>query len=269
MRLKADVAGKVALITGGSGGIGSSTGNLFAENGIKVIYTDIRPEEGEARVKDITDKGGIARFYYMDQGDRCSVDAAFEQITADFGGVDILMNNAGVNSDTAERKTIKDYNDKIHEWMWPINLHNIVYLTQKAVPYMMETGGGSILNVTSVCGVTGLRLQNSFVGSKFALSALTRSMALEYGRYNIRVNALAPGSTWGPNPQYNHETDKDKPFYRFTMDGQFENVPFKRPASSDEMAGLMLYLVSDDASYTTGQVIGVDGGWMAGYCRDY
>lgn len=270
MRLKADVAGKVALITGGSGGIGSSTGNLFAENGIKVAYCDIRPDEGEKRVKEITDRGGIAKFYYMDQEKRDSIDTAFDEIIRDFGTVDILMNNAAVNTNADERKTLINYNDKVHHWVMDINLHQIVYLTQKAIPYMIESGAGSILNVSSVCGVVGLRLQHSFVGSKFAIAALTKSMALEYGKYNIRVNGIAPGSTWGPNPNFNPETDLDKPFYeKFTLRGLFENIPFNRPASSNEMAGLMLYFVSDDASYTTGQVVCVDGGWSAGYSLDY
>lgn len=272
MRLSCDVAGKVALITGGSGGIGFSIGRLYALNGVRVILVDVKTELGEERAKLLRDEtGGDVKFMYMDCDDKQSVDDCIKKVIAEYGRIDVLCNNAGINTGADERKPVYNYNEEVFTKILNVNLHGgLFYITHQVVPYMIKQGGGYILNTTSVCGVTGLRLQQAFVASKFGMSALTRSMALEYAKYNIRVNALAPGPVWGPNPQFNPETDMDKPFYeRFTMRGLFENIPANRPASSEEMAGLMLYLISDDATYTTGQVICVDGGWSAGYSLDY
>lgn len=273
MALKADVKGRVALITGGGGGIGGCTGKLFAENGMRVILTDIVKENGEKMAASIREAGGDAQFYYMDCRNKESIDECIDAVIRDYGRIDILMNNAGVNTGPDERKPVYNYKQEVYEWVLDINLNfGLVYITQKVIPYMIKQGGGSVLNTTSIAGVAGLRLQHAFVASKFAMSALTKSMALEYAKYNIRVNALAPGSTWGPggDKKYNPETDGNNPFYeRFTLSGLFENIPMNRPAGSEEMAGLMLYLASDDASYCTGQVIAVDGGWTAGFSKDY
>ena len=273
MALKADVKGKVALITGGGGGIGSCTGRLFAQNGMRVILTDIVKEKGEKVAKTMQDEGLDVEFMYMDCNSKESIDECINAVIEKYGRVDVLMNNAGVNTGPDERKPVYNYNPEVFNWVVNINLHyGLVYITQKVIPFMIKQGGGSVLNTTSIAGVAGLRLQHAFVCSKFGMSALTKAMALEYAKYNIRVNALAPGSTWGPGGDklYNPETDASKPFYeRFTLGGQFENVPMNRPAGSEEMAGLMLYLASDDASYCTGQVIAVDGGWTAGFSKDY
>ena len=142
---------------------------------------------------------------------------------------------------------------------------------------MIKQGGGSIMFTSSVCGVTGLRKQCGFVASKFAISALTRSMALEYGKYGIRVNTLAPGSLPGPylpalptkacgptSPWAKTMTKTSKIRRAFCTISRRAGRPYPT-----DMAGLMLYLASDDASYTTGQVICVDGGWTAGLSGDY
>lgn len=272
MRMRCDVAGRVALITGGSGGIGYSIGKLYAENGMRVILTDVKEELGISRAQEIRDlTGGDCVFMLMDLNNRPQINEVIDKVIKEYGRIDVLVNNAGVNTGADERKPVYDYKLDVFNWVINPNLHNgLFYISHQVIPYMIKQGGGNILNTTSVCGVTGLRLQQAFVASKFGMSALTKSMAMELAQYNIRVNALAPGPVWGPNPKFNPETDMDNPFYeRFTMRGLFENIPANRPASSEEMAGLMLYLASDDATYTTGQVICVDGGWTAGYSMDY
>ncbi len=273
MRLRADLKDRVAVITGGSGIIGSSSANLLAASGVRVALCDIREDVGMERVEHIRKNGGDARYYHLDQSDKQSIHSAIDQIHADYGRIDILMNNAGVNISPQFRAPITRFHDDKYHWNMDVNLHGLVECSRAAIPYMLSAGGGNIINTTSICGVTGLRLQCAFVGSKFAVSAITRSMALEYGKDNIRVNAIAPGST-GPSISYDPEKDGDRLFYPgtdmpYTMRDLVDNFAIERPAGSDEMAGLILYLASDDASYTTGQVICVDGGWTAGFSGDY
>lgn len=268
----ADLKGRVALITGASGMIGGETALLMAASGAKIAIWDLNDEAGAERVKEIKALGSDAKYYHVNCGDKEDIKKNFEQTIKDFGRIDILFCNAGVNQ--GGKAPVTTFNDERYPLNNTINLTGgTVYLSSLAIPYMIEQGGGNILMTTSVCGVTGLRLQCGFVGSKFAVSALAKSMALEYGKYNIRVNALAPGSLPQPFAKLNYLWDT----VTFDdYDSNFENpgnivydIPMRRPAYPSDMAGLMLYLASDDASYTTGQVICVDGGWTAGYSGDY
>lgn len=277
--MTADLKDRVAVVTGSGGMIGGVCADLLAASGAKIAVVDIREEYGEKQVQKIKDAGGDAKFFAVDLGNRKSIDALVENVIAYYGRIDILINNAGINQ--SNRVPFTQFDDKM---FWPnidINLNSLVYLSGKVVPYMIKQGGGSIVNTTSVCGVTGLRNQCPFVASKFAVSAVTRSMALEYGKYNIRVNALAPGSLPLPSAEFmGKEWSAANNWSKVTIgddyDKNFENpgsmifdMPQRRVAYPTDMAGIFLYLCSDDACYTTGQVIAVDGGWTCGYSADY
>ena len=273
--MTADLKDRVALITGASGMIGGATAELMAASGAKIAIWDINDEAGAERVAAIKAKGGEAKYYHVNLGDRESIKTVFEQFIQDFGRIDILFGNGGSN--WGNRKPVTEFDDEKFPININVNLHGGTYMLAKlAIPYMIKQGGGSIMFTSSVCGVTGLRKQCGFVASKFAISALTRSMALEYGKYGIRVNTLAPGSLPGPFLPFTNEGLWADVTVGEHYDENFENpqsilydIAARRPAYPTDMAGLMLYLASDDASYTSGQVICVDGGWTAGFSGDY
>ena len=253
--MRAHLDGRVALVTGGSGMIGGACATRLAQSGATVL------------VWDIDDKMGAGKVEHVDVSDRASLEAGVEKAISDVGRIDILFANAGVNR--SNRVPVTDFDLDMFDVNIDLNLSGgTVYLTKLVLPYMMKQGGGSIIYTSSICGVTGLKRQCGFVASKFAVSALTKSLAMEYARYNIRVNTLAPGSLPQPNATLNFLWDTctfddyDRNFTDPTT--MVYDIPARRPAYPLDMAGLVVYLASDDACYTTGQVICVDGGWTAG-----
>ncbi|HBP39174.1 MAG TPA: hypothetical protein DD640_10655 [Clostridiales bacterium] len=270
--MKADLNQRVAIITGGAGMIGGAVAELLAASGARIVLWDINDERGAAEEQKIIESGGEAKYYPVDIADRAGMAAAVSQVVADFGCIDILFANAGVN--TGNRQPVTEFDSDLFDQNIDVNLSGgTVFLTRQVLPHMMARGGGSIIFTSSVCGVTGLRLQCGFVASKFAICALTRSLALEYARYNIRVNTLAPGSLPQPYGKLNFlwdTCDFENYDQNFTNPASIVyDIPARRPAYPTEMAGLVLYFASDDASYTTGQVVCVDGGWTAGFSGDY
>jgi len=265
--MTADLKDRVAIITGATGMIGGAAADLFAASGAKVIITGRKDDIGAEKVKEITDKGGFAQYYHVDLFKEEDVKNLVDSVVAEHGRVDILVANAGSN--WSSRKPLPYFDEDLYDKNIDANLNiGSIYIAQQVIPHMIKQGGGNIMFTSSICGVTGLRLQSGFVASKFAISAITKSMAIEYGKYNIRVNTLAPGSLPNPDATVNFLWDTcDFDDY----DKNFENphtmvfdIPARRPAYPSDMAGILLYLASDDACYTTGQVICVDGGWTAG-----
>ena len=270
--MKADLKGRVAIITGAAGMIGGAAATLLAACGAIIAIWDIKDEQGAAKVCEINDAGGKARYYHVDVTDRPAMEAGIKQVIEDFGRIDILHANAGSNF--GNRKPLTEFDPAKFDINIDLNLNGgTVYLTRLVLPHMIAQGGGSIIFTSSVCGVTGLRLQCGFVASKFAICALTRSLALEYAKYNIRVNTLAPGSLPSPDAKRNFLWDTcdfedfDKNFEDPTT--ILYDIPARRPAYPSDMAGIILYFASDDALYTTGQVVCVDGGWTAGLSGNY
>ncbi len=270
--MHADLKGRVAICTGAAGMIGFATAKLLAQSGAHVCVWDMVPEEvGAERVAEIENEGGSASYYNINLTDKEAVKAGVEDVIAKHGKIDILFANGGGN--WGNRQPVYNFDEEKFPLNIDINLTGgTVYLSKVVIPYMIKQGGGSIMFTSSVCGVTGLRKQCGFVASKFAVAALTKSMALEYGKYGIRVNCLAPGSLPRPDMKLNHLWDT----VTFDdYDSNFENpasmvydIAARRPAFPSEMAGIILYWASDDASYCTGQVVAVDGGWTAGFSGD-
>ena len=246
MRLK----DKIALITGGGSGIGEATAILFAEERAKVAICDLNEGAGERVARAIMEKGGVAKPFVADVSIKGQVDELINNVLKEFGRLDILINNAGVNRDAMLKKmTEEDW-----DFVLDVNLKGTFLCSQAASLPMMEQKYGKI-NTTSSIGAMGNIGQSNYSASKAGIIGLTKTLALELARYNINVNCVAPGATHTPM------TAKIPPDIaeRFR-----EMIPFKRFAQPREIAYAHLFLASDEASYITGQVLFVDGGITTG-----
>ncbi len=244
--------GKIALITGASRGIGEAIALVLAEHGARCILVS-RKLEGLQKVKNkIEQKGGQAEAMACHTGDLSQIAQLFEKIKT-FGRLDILINNAATNPhfgnmlDADERAW-----DKTHD----VNLKGPFFITQHAARLMEKNQGGAIVNVASINGVRPIPLQGIYSITKAALITMTKAFAKELGDRNIRVNALLPGLTETNFSQVLIETES---IYKTAI----QQIPLGRHAQPGEMAGAVLYLVSDAASYTTGTCIVCDGGHLA------
>jgi len=196
--------------------------------------------------------------------------SGMERITAEvverLGTIDILVNNAGINT-RRDRVPIHEY--ALEDWhrLMDVDLNGVFYTSRAVVPVMIRNGGGRIVNISSIAGLVPLRLQSAYVAAKAGVANLTRSMALELGPQGILVNAVAPGSTltrgtealfYGPDGAYTENAAS-----------LLSHIPLGRPGRPEEMAHAVLFLVAPEASYVNGHVLTVDGGWTAGYTRDW
>lgn len=236
---------KIALITGGSRGIGAALVRTFAAEGAKVAFTYARSVgPAEALVAEL---GENVRAY---QSDAASFEAAAELIktvTADLGNISVLINNAGVTRDTLLlRMNESQWDDVMNN-----NLKSIFNLTKHALRPLMKSGGGSIINMSSIVGVIGQAGQTNYAASKAGIIGFSKSMAKEMGSRNIRCNVVAPGFI---KTEMTDELSED------VQQKYLENVPLKRFGEAEEIAKVCVFLASDLSSYVNGQVIGVDGG---------
>ncbi len=248
-----DLGGRVALVTGASRGIGEAIARLLARHGATVVISSRRRDGCETVAGSIRQVGGKARALACHVGDMEQIEAAFADIQANEGRLDILVNNAAANPyyghvlDTplpAFRKTVD------------VNIRGYFYMSVHAGRMMREQGKGVIVNVASVNGVTPGPLQAVYSITKAAVISMTRAFATECGGMGIRVNALLPGLTrtkFAGTLTSNQEA----------LDAFLKSIPLGRVAEPGEMAGAVLYLVSDASSYTTGSCITVDGGYLA------
>ena len=250
------VKGKVAIVTGGSNGIGEATAKLLAKEGASVAIVDIDDENGKRVTKEITDGGYIADYWHMDVSHVGEVEKVIGEINQKYGRIDILINNAGVGGGrSAPHKTTEAELDRVMN----INLKGPFFCTKYAVPYMSKSGGGSIVNVASVYGVIGGDTP-AYDASKGALRSMSKSDAIVLRKHNIRVNSIHPGNVWTPlfeNIEKSlggipEETDKIVS----------ERMPAGRMAKPEEIAWGILFLASDEASYVNGTEILIDGGMV-------
>lgn len=244
---------KVVLVTGGTSGIGRVTAIEFARAGAKVVLSGRREKEGAEVVSEIQRSGGQAAFVAADVARESDVKAMVDHTLATYGKLDAAFNNAGVEwKGPLEQATEADYRR-----VFDINVWGVLTSMRYEIAAMLKTGGGAIVNTSSVGGHIGFAQSSIYVASKHAVEGLTKTAALEFGRQNIRVNAVAPGPI---------ETEM---FDRFTggnreMVAQFaEMVPVGRVGTSEQVAAAVLYLCSDLAAFTTGTSLVVDGGWLA------
>ncbi|MCU7554018.1 SDR family oxidoreductase [Alteromonas sp. ASW11-19] len=248
-----DLTGKVALVTGASRGIGESIARLLAEHGAHVIVSSRQLEGCEAVASAIRDAGGKASAYACHVGDMEQIGDIFTRIQAEHGKLDILVNNAAANPyfghilDTdlaAFNKTVE------------VNVRGYFFMSVEAGKLMKAQGGGVILNTASVNGVVPGNMQGIYSITKAAVISMTKSFAKECGPLNIRVNALLPGLT---DTKFASALTSNDTILKQAL----KQIPLGRVAQPDEMAGTVLYLVSDASSYTTGSTVTVDGGMLA------
>jgi 3alpha(or 20beta)-hydroxysteroid dehydrogenase len=242
--------GKVAIITGAARGMGASHARIFAREGARVIMTDVREDMGRAVAAEI---GGDCRFLVHDvtrPGDWSRV--VFEAEAA-HGKVDVLVNNAGILGPIA---TTADLDDTGYDQVCAINQHSVFYGMRAVLPAMLRAGRGSIVNISSIAGMAANYGFPSlaYVASKFAVRGMTKAAAMEYGRYNIRVNSVHPGFIQTPMMvEATNEGGGDA----------LREIPLGRIADPREVSAVVLFLASDEASYVTGAEHLVDAGMLA------
>lgn len=248
-----DLDGKIALVAGASRGIGEAIAHILAEYGAHVLVTSRRIEGCQAVVDSIRAKGGSAEAHACHLGDVGAIEALFQAIDSQHGRLDILVNNGAANPFYGH---ILDTPVSAFEKTLEVNLRGYFYTSVQAARRMRENGGGAIVNVASANGITPGDKQGIYSISKAGILNMTRAFANECGEFKIRVNALIPGVTRTRFAQALHDDES------FLAPAR-ARTPLGRSAEPTEMAGAVLYLVSDAASYTTGSFITVDGGYLA------
>ncbi len=237
------------LITGASGGIGSATARLFAQNGYNVIinYFNSR-NEALALEQELRALGCDAIALKADVADIDQVKAMFETCAEKFGGVDVLVNNAGI----ARQKLFTEITQADYDAMFNINVKGCFNCCQCALPYMIRRKKGKVINISSVWGVTGASCEVHYSASKAAVIGMTKALAKEAGPSNIQVNCVAPGVI---------DTAMNAWLSAEAIEQLKEEIPLGKLGSPSDVAELVLFLASEKADYITGQVIGVDGGF--------
>ncbi len=253
MRLK----DRVALITGGAAGIGQATALRFAEEGARVVICDVNEEMGRQTAAML---GPAGAFYRVNVADRQAVQEWVDDVAARYGRIDILVNNAGILRDALlvkyrDGQVVGQMSEEEFDQVVAVNLKGVFNCTQAVVPYMIRGGGGVILNASSVVGLDGNFGQTNYVATKAGVIGMTRVWARELGRYNIRVNAVAPGFTL---------TDMVRQMPEKILEQMRARIPLGRLGDPRDVANAYLFLASDEASYITGAVLRVDGGIVVG-----
>jgi len=245
--------GKVALITGGASGMGASMARVFAGEGAKVAVADMLEAEGRALVGEITRANGAAIFQKLDVTSEAEWEAAIAATLAAFGKLDILINDAGISGSAVDDL----FDTAAWQRLMAVNATGVFLGMKFAIPAMQKAGGGSIVNISSISGVTGQRgIHVGYNASKGAVRTLTKAAAVQHGRDNIRVNSVHPGLM----PPMRTSGRTADPAVRAKM---LEGVPLGRAGRVEEVANAALFLASDEASYITGTELYVDGGFLA------
>ena len=244
MRLK----DKVAIITGGSRGIGYATADAFLREGAKVIITASSKENADKAANKLKEKYPNSVVYGISPNlsSFTDVQKEFDEVNKKFGGIDILVNNAGMSESTP----FTSYTEEIFSKVMDLNVKGIFNATKVVSEYMIEKGSGVILNTSSMVSIYGQPSGVSYPTSKFAVNGLTVSLARELGPKGIRVNAVAPGIT---------ETDMMKAVPKNVIDPLIAQIPLRRLGQPEDIANAFVFLSSDEASYITGVVLSVDG----------
>jgi len=245
-----DLSGKTALITGASRGIGKAIAELLAEQGAHVIISSRKIEGCAAVAAEIEARGGSAEAMACHIGDLQQIESAIGQIRARHGKLDILVNNAAINPYFGH---ILDTPPDAFQKTIDVNMRGYFYMSVEAGKLMRETGGGAIVNTASINALKPPPMQAIYSITKAAVVNMTRAFAKECARFNIRCNALLPGLT---KTEFAGALFEDEKFYNHAI----AQIPMRRHAEPGEMAGAVLYLVSDAASFTTGEILVVDGG---------
>lgn len=236
---------KVAVITGGARGMGASHVRRFVEEGAKVVFTDILEQEGEALAKEI---GKNVKFIRHDVTSASDWKIVIQKTEEIFGSIHILVNNAGID---VPEEDLEELKEETFRKVMDVNLVSVFLGMKSVVPSMRKTGGGSIVNISSLAGLIGAYKKIAYTSSKFAVRGMTKAAALELGEYSIRVNSVHPGFI-------------KTPMTAGLINDALENsFPLKKAGEPEEVTNMVLYLASDESRYSTGSEFTVDGGLSA------
>lgn len=242
---------KVALITGGASGIGLSTANLMAKEGAKVVIADFNTEGAKEAAENIKNQGGEAVGIFLDAGSEASIKEAVEFTVQQYGKITTLFNNVG---STNLKKDLDVVNVDLDEWdrLMNINLKSVLLGSRFAIPHMIEAGGGSIINTASMAGFAGDAVRVAYGASKAGVVNLTKYIASQYGKHNIRANAVAPGLILTPAAKNNMPAEVLDIFEKYNA------LPYH--GEPDDIGHTVVFLASDESKFITGQTIQVEGG---------
>lgn len=240
--------GKVAIVTGGTRGIGYEIVKKFLDNKAKVVLFGSKEESVNKAVYSLKEEGYEVIGLYPNLSSLDEVKNAYEAVVKNYGKIDILVNNAGVSSATP----IEKYTEEEYEKIVDINIKAVYNCSKVVVEYLKENGG-VILNTSSMVSIYGQPSGVMYPASKYAVNGMTKSLARELGKYNIRVNAVAPGIT---------ETDMVKNLPKEMIEPLIKTIPLGRIGKPEDVANAFLFLASDMASYVTGEILSVDGAAM-------
>jgi 3-oxoacyl-[acyl-carrier protein] reductase len=259
MSLETGLAGKVVIVTGADSGIGRATSRRFAQERALVAACDVNESLADAG-PELAAHAGDAMVDRVDVSDAAAVAGGVARVVARWGRADVLVNNAGILRDAQlvkwkDGEVLGVMSDADFDAVLDVNLRGPFLCARAVVPHMIAAGGGAIVNVSSVVGVYGNFGQTNYVASKAGLIGMTRVWARELGRYNIRVNAVAPGFI--DTPMARSIPDR-------ALDGIVARTPLKRIGRPEELADAYVWLASDAASFVTGAVVSVDGGLVVG-----
>jgi len=247
------LSGKKILLTGAAGGIGGVVAEGLAGAGAEMLLCDVATERLDALVRRINGGGGAAAGFYMDVAKPESINNAVEEIIDRAGRIDVLINCAGIN----KREGFLDVAEETYDRIMDINLKGIYFLSQAVAKHMIKQKSGNIINVASHNSVGMLGGCSVYGASKSAVTALTRSMAVEWAQYGIRANAIAPGHILTPLTTVTWEHPERSAYLR-------ERIAMRRPGTPEELVGVFVMLASDASGYMSGMMIHVDGGCLAG-----
>jgi len=243
------IENRVAIVTGGSRGIGEAIATKFAENGAHVAFTYVSSDEkAKALEEKLLSFGGKAKAYKSNAASYEESEKLVNEVIKDFGTIDILVNNAGISKDNLLLRMSQEQWDEVMQ----TNLKSVFNMSKQVIRPMMKARKGSIINMSSIIGMRGNAGQSSYAASKAGIIGFTKSIAAELGSRNIRCNAIAPGFVETDMTHYLKEGDAAKSF--------LEKIPLGRFGSAEEIANVTLFLASDLSSYITAQVISVCGG---------
>ena len=243
---------KVAIVTGAASGMGAATAKLFAGEGAKVVVADLMETEAAAVVAEIDGLGGAARFQLLDVADEAAWERAVADTIAAYGQVDVLINNAGVSGSHPDRLNTGTWDEQMN-----INAKSVFLGMRAVVPAMQKTGGGSIVNISSISGFVGQKFVHmGYNAAKGAVRLATKAAAVQFAGDNIRVNSVHPGVM---PPMRTSQMTADPEVRRKMLSA----IPMGREGRVEEVAYANLFLASDEASYITGIEVPVDGGYLA------
>jgi NAD(P)-dependent dehydrogenase (short-subunit alcohol dehydrogenase family) len=243
--------GKVALISGGARGQGAVEAKMFAQEGAKVVFGDIRDQEGQQVEAQIRELGGEATYTHLDVTKEADWRSAVDTAVDRYGKLDILINNAGI----AIWKGVEDTSEEDWDRVMAVNAKGVFLGTKHAIPAMRRAGGGSIVNISSTAGLRGSPGLAAYTASKGAVRLFTKSTAIQYAGDNIRCNSVHPGGVDTPMVQ-------EAPDDSARQDARLR-TPMRRRAAPEEIAYGVLYLASDESSFVTGSELVIDGGRSA------